>query len=354
MINFRYHIVSIIAVFLALAIGIVMGTTVIDKATVDTLRNQLDSLESDRRDDRDEIDRLQDELNQVQGAQRDLGEEAGAQLLDGHLDGVPVVVVATRGVDGDSVDSLEQSLVDSGATYGGTVWLTDKLALDSADKIDELGQALGLTNADADRDRRTLVNRLGALFTSAARPFEVVIPGEETTTTTGSTSTTVDTTPGPTTTTTAPAVVAAPLLEDLRTAGFLDWDAPQGADDIPALPASGARYVFVSGHGAEVADADVLLPLLDNLAASGPAPVVAGQATASDAPDVVADRVVFVGSIRDDDLLRDRVSTVDDLETFAGWAAVVLALQNLPAGQIGHYGVGDGSSRLVPQPVAPP
>ena len=59
--------------------------------------------------------------------------------------------------------------------------------------------------------------------------------------------------------------------------------------------------------------------------------------------------------VRDDENLRDRVSTVDDLETFAGWASVVLALEQLAFGQTGHYGVGDGADRLLPAPVeAPP
>ena len=40
MLNFRFHVVSLVAVFLALAIGIIMGSTVIDRALVDTLEEQ--------------------------------------------------------------------------------------------------------------------------------------------------------------------------------------------------------------------------------------------------------------------------------------------------------------------------
>ncbi len=47
MINFRYHIVSLIAVFLALGIGLVLGTTFLDDATIDGLERQLDGLEND-------------------------------------------------------------------------------------------------------------------------------------------------------------------------------------------------------------------------------------------------------------------------------------------------------------------
>ena len=45
MINLRYHVVSLVAVFLALGIGVIMGATVIDRVTVDQVRNQLKSVE---------------------------------------------------------------------------------------------------------------------------------------------------------------------------------------------------------------------------------------------------------------------------------------------------------------------
>jgi hypothetical protein len=38
-IDFRYHVVSIVAVFLALAIGIVFGSTELQGTTIDVLRN---------------------------------------------------------------------------------------------------------------------------------------------------------------------------------------------------------------------------------------------------------------------------------------------------------------------------
>ena len=37
MINFRFHVVSLIAIFLALALGVVIGAGVIDRGVVDTL-----------------------------------------------------------------------------------------------------------------------------------------------------------------------------------------------------------------------------------------------------------------------------------------------------------------------------
>ncbi len=46
MINFRYHVVSLTAVFLALVIGVAMGSTVISKATVDGLRSNVKRVET--------------------------------------------------------------------------------------------------------------------------------------------------------------------------------------------------------------------------------------------------------------------------------------------------------------------
>ena len=46
MINFRFHLVSLIAVFLALALGVVMGSTVIDRAVVNGLENRIKHVEN--------------------------------------------------------------------------------------------------------------------------------------------------------------------------------------------------------------------------------------------------------------------------------------------------------------------
>ena len=43
MIDFRYHLVSIVAIFLALALGIVLGSTTLSNSVGDTLRKQVSS-----------------------------------------------------------------------------------------------------------------------------------------------------------------------------------------------------------------------------------------------------------------------------------------------------------------------
>ena len=46
MINIRYHIVSITAVFLALGIGVALGSTFLDRVTVNVLDDQISSAEN--------------------------------------------------------------------------------------------------------------------------------------------------------------------------------------------------------------------------------------------------------------------------------------------------------------------
>ena len=58
MINFRFHVVSLIAIFLALALGVVIGAGVIDRGVVDTLNSRLDRVEA-------KSDRIQSENNKL-------------------------------------------------------------------------------------------------------------------------------------------------------------------------------------------------------------------------------------------------------------------------------------------------
>ena len=65
MINFRFHVVSLIAIFLALALGVVIGAGVIDRGIVDTLDTRLDRVEAKSERINDDNDRLTDENDQL-------------------------------------------------------------------------------------------------------------------------------------------------------------------------------------------------------------------------------------------------------------------------------------------------
>jgi hypothetical protein len=96
-----------------------------------------------------------------------------------------------------------------------------------------------------------------------------------------------------------------------------------------------------------VPDQDFIRPVVVDLAGSQPAPVVVASAGVGDHPERT--RLATVGPIRALDPVNKNVSTVDNLESFDGDAAVVLALDDLNEIH-GHYGVGDGASSLLPPP----
>ena len=63
MINFRYHVVSLTAVFLALAIGLVVGTAALNGPVADSLKEQVTALRKDNSSCATRSTSLQDEVN---------------------------------------------------------------------------------------------------------------------------------------------------------------------------------------------------------------------------------------------------------------------------------------------------
>ena len=354
MINLRYHIVSITAVFLALGIGLVFGAAFIDRATVEALDRNLTAIERQNEDLQQENSGLEQRVSAASAAEQELREQGLTQLVDGHLTGVPVLVLAVRGVDEDDVRATADAVVAAGADLGGVLWLTERLVLDDEAEIADLADVLQLAVDDPGRLRASMARRLGTVLAAAAAPVEPVPIGPE----------------DPSTTTSTSAVGAIPteeppLIAALRAAEFLELDPPaQPPATFNVVPEGGLRLVVVSGSSAVLPDADLLVPLLDRVTedtspqAGGPVVVAAQRgpddgAEATETFDPAAERVAFVGPLRTADALRDRLSTVDDLERFTGLVAVILALEHGGVGQFGHYGVGEGAQSLLPPEPSP-
>jgi hypothetical protein len=312
MVNLRYHVVSLVAVFLALGIGVLMGATVIDRVTVDQLRKRLDSVAASVRQTRKENDRL---TGQVRTWER-FADQGRDQLLQGRLKGVPVLVLGVVGVDRKPVDELRRQLSDAQADVEGTLWLTPKMRLDNQGDADTAASTLGIPPDKPDVVRPQVVARLAAALDGGA--------------------------------------AGAGVLPALRQAGFLGYDPPPASSsttttlDANLIPVPGTRLVVISGAGAQVDDDQVTTPLLSQMATA--MPLVAAEA----GQDTPGGRDVFVGFVRRDPQLTARVSTVDNLETFIGQTATILAVADLAQGQLGQFGVGPGAQRLLPpSPSAP-
>ncbi|MCU1449663.1 MAG: hypothetical protein JWP02_1833, partial [Acidimicrobiales bacterium] len=139
MLNLRYHVVSLVAVFLALGIGVVMGSTVISKVTVDQLNKRQDSLEASVRNTRHDNDQLAAQLRTWER----FADQGRTRMLVGQLRNIPVLVVGVQGIDRKPVDALRSQLLVAGANLEGTVWLNDKLNLHSQGDTNALAAALG-------------------------------------------------------------------------------------------------------------------------------------------------------------------------------------------------------------------
>ncbi|MGH9116608.1 MAG: copper transporter [Acidimicrobiales bacterium] len=346
MINIRFHIISLVAVFLALGVGVALGSAFIDTAVVGQLEQNIDTLSTQKNELQAESSLMQAQLDAVER----LGEEAGAELLGGQLDGVPAYMIGVRGIDEDPVDLTADALVDGDAEFGGTLWLTERLALsDETERLD-LARVLGLEPSvadDPDALRDALLLRLGNALADALRAEDPLATDPPDGGGEGETGETGEGGAGPT----GLEPEEPAIITELRTAGFVEFEAAGGesSDTGMLLPTAGARMVVVSGQGAAVPDDEIVLPLLRRLTVAGPVAVVAAQSLPPDPPDgEEPSRTSFIGVIRNDDELRASLSTVDDIELFIGRVATVLALRHAADDIVGHYGLGDGADQVAP------
>jgi hypothetical protein len=360
MVNLRYHIVSLTAVFLALGIGLTLGSSFLDRVTVDTLNNQLTALEGQIGETRAE----NRDLGRRAGALADrdalLGEQLGERVLRERLADVPVLVIASAGTDEAWVERTMSVLGASGARVSGTWWLTDRFSLEDEAQVTDLAGALGLTTTHAERLRRSARVRLADVLLDAADPGgepsapEPADPGGE------PTAPDPELPPEPEQDAPGGPDAAEPeLLAALRAAGYVEYQqAGSDAEGPVRLAPTGMRYVIVTGGAPDDAAAPFLRGLVAELARTGPVPVVVAQGSTGDLPaghdDEEASRTTAVGELRADEELTSRLSTVDSLDTAAGLLALVLALEDLAESTTGHYGVTGSAMRLLPPRVGEP
>ena len=308
MINFRYHVVSLTAVFLALAIGLVVGTAALNGPVADSLKNQIGALNKDNSNKRDQINQYREEINRNQ----DFATEVAPALLNGKLAGRKLLVVALPGTN-EYADGVESMLKVAGATVTGRVTMQDKF-FDPAMNIELLDLA--------GQSSQPTVQMEGLPLNS---------DGVET----------------------ASAQLASALL--LRAAPVQPTP-----DDVAAVLTAYTKggYIAVSDKATGGAEGVVIVsgePYTDKDATkkSQSAVTLANQFSKK-RPLVVAGVAVgdgnLVSAVRGDPTLVKEISTVDNASTVQGQVATAMVTaERVVQNKVGQYGLAAGASSLVPK-----
>ncbi len=338
MINFRFHLVSLVAVFLAMGLGILVGSTVIDQKIVNRLDTEIRRVSKDN----DARKAESKQLAQQNSDQQDFIELTAPYAVDGRLDGQSVAIVAERGVDGGDVKKTETMLRSAGAFVPVVLWLDDSWLLDTDQRTSDLQTALGVQG-----DQQVM--RARALDVLARR-LAAAPPKPTTTTTAKSTSTSKpasSTTGRSTTTTTVPAKVD--VLSTLDSAGFLSVS-DGNASDLSNFPTRTGHVLVITGDKSHFAGTGMTAAIAHALVRAGVPSVVAAIYDAGSDTDNPPERGASLSSVLDDRVLSKAVSTIDDLDLEQGRIGATLTLE-VVASEIGHYGYGpDASAPLPPHP----
>lgn len=316
MISLRYHVVSLTAVFLALAIGVVFGSTSIS----DRLLSGLSS-------DRDELGRqvsdLQVQANTLQARLADadsFGQAVGPRVVRDTLRGRSVVVLATADAAGADRDALHTLLGQAGATVTAELQFTG--AFTDPDRAEQLGElSARLLPAGArlptTSDSATLAGGLlGALLLDPGSGRPQATPAE---------------------------ITAA--LAGLEDGGYLHVPHAVAPAQLAVVLTGGAPGGDRRDAGAD--RAGIVARFATQLDRSGAGAVLAGRAGSADDEGPL-------GVVRADTASASLLSTVDDVGTPAGRVSTVLALAEQAQGRAGRYGTAVNAQAVMPPAVMPP
>jgi hypothetical protein len=304
----RYHLISLSAVFLALAVGVVLGSSALSGSLLSGLSDEKGKLAA-------QVSDLQAQRNGLTARLADADGFAGAvgpRIVAGALDKRSVVMITTADADPADRDALSTLIGQAGGTVSGELQLTD--AFTDPDRADQL---------------RGLVTRLqpaGSAFPTASDPGTL-----------------------------AGALLGSVLLLDRQTArpqsspdelaaaigGLTDGGFVQASPDLApgqlALVLTGGQ---ATGNGAGDRAATVAR-FATQLDRSGAGAVLAGDPASAGGAGAI-------GFVRADTSATSVLSTVDDLPAAAGRITTILALAEQLDGGAGRYGVAGNAQAPAP------
>ncbi|ODQ86698.1 copper transporter, partial [Mycolicibacterium holsaticum] len=132
MISLRSHAISLAAVFLALAIGVALGSGLLSNTV-------LSGLQDDKRGLQDQIDTLNTDknaLNEKLGAANEFDAQVSPRILGDTMKDRSVVLFRTPDAADDDVEALTRLINQAGGSVTGTVALTQEfVTANSAEKL---------------------------------------------------------------------------------------------------------------------------------------------------------------------------------------------------------------------------
>jgi hypothetical protein len=295
MVSFRFHLVSLVAVFLALGLGVVAGTTVINRGIVRQLEQQTGEFTQRARQAEAQVSAL-----------TEFGEEVMGYVVEDRLTGAEVVIVTQEGTDEGAIASARRALEQAGADMLGLLTVSDRMAL-----VDESSRAdlAGIVGRLATDDSEVLTAEAAGGMAS-----ELAFGAD-----------------------------AADILPALIREEFILVGGREVGDSVlRSLDGDEAVVVVAGGRDDPVIDPGrFLVPLVEGLVADG------ARVAAAEGLDT---RYPFVTLLRSDGAVNGDITTQDNVDQVPGEVGLVLGVDDALRGTTGHYGVKDGASSLLPPP----
>lgn len=307
MIDFRYHLVSLISVFLALAVGVVLGAGPLQNSLGTALNDQVTALRENRNATQAKLEQTETAVNERDSYIT----QAATSLLPGTLASKNVAMVLLPDAKAEDADAIAAQLKNAGATVTGRVSLTSTWvdlsrenyrstfsgqvqghlgSTNSKDANGILGEALAKALTANDDSSRVLMDMLSVTVDKSGTPFV-----------------SVDSTP----------TAAAEMIVVVG----------------PRPQASSGKGATVEASPGE--DPKAWAKALEGTAGRAPT-VVVGSADGDGG---------VVGIIRSE---KAKVTTIDSIGQIAASVSTPLALASTRAGTTGHYGFDKGAEAVMP------
>ncbi len=313
MISLRSHAISLAAVFLALAIGVALGSGLLSNTVMSGLRD-------DKHEMQNEIDSLTDDrnaLNEKLAAASDFEAQMAPRILRDSLAEKSVLLFRTPDAADGDIDALTRVVEQAGGRVTGTVALTQEFVdANSSEKLLSVvnspivpaGAQLNTNSVDQGSQAGDLLG-IALLINRDAQATSVDDAQRDT------------------------------VLAALRDTGFITYGTERIGAANTALVVTGGELADDAGNqGATVAR------FAAGLAPHGSGTVLVGREGSASGTSAVAVN-------RSDAAMSSVVSTVDDVDRESGRITSVLALSDLiNGGDPGQFGTGPGATAVtVPQ-----